>query len=341
MRLTGEYVTDYSNASLVGVAFDIVNRRWRMDMVETIGLDPEKFARLAPCHKVIGTVTARAAAECGLAAGTPVVAGTVDCNAAWLGNGCTRPGDASFVMGTAGAMGVVHDQPRFTRNLTTIVHTADSERLYTTLAGTSCCGGLLRYLRDCFADEAQPDAYRQFDSEAARVPAGSDGLIVLPYLAGERTPLWNPIARGMVFGLSLSHHRGHWVRAMMEGGIYAVYHCLKLMRESELPIPKSMLVSEGGATSALWRQIASDVMDVELSYMRDAKGAPTGDAINAGVGVGLFKDYDVARNLISIDQIHVPDPAAHATYERHFALYRKLSEDNKENYALLHALGND
>ena len=124
----------------------------------------------------------------------------------------------------------------------------------------------------------------------------------------------------------------------MEGGIYAVYHCLKLMRESELPVPKSMLVSEGGATSALWRQVAADIMDVELTYMRDAKGAPTGDAINAGVGVGLFPNYDVARKLIEADQVHHPDPAAHATYERYFALYRKLYEDNKENYALLHAL---
>ena len=185
MRLTGEFVTDYSNASLVGVVFDIVARKWRMDMVEKIGLDPEKFARLAPCNEVIGTVTARAAAECGLAAGTPVVAGTVDCNAAWLGNGCTRPGDASLVMGTAGALGVVHDQPRFTRNLTTIVHTADSERLYTTLAGTSCCGGLLRYLRDCFTEEeAQAlcscgdNVYTKFDREAERIPAGPDRAAV-------------------------------------------------------------------------------------------------------------------------------------------------------------------
>lgn len=348
MRLTGEFVTDYSNASLVGVVFDIVGRKWRMDMVEKIGLDPEKFARLAPCHEVIGEVTAKAAAECGLAAGIPVVAGTVDCNAAWLGNGCTRPGDASLVMGTAGALGVVHDQPKFTRNLTTIIHTADSERLYTTLAGTSCCGGLLRYLRDCFTkEEAEAlrgcggDIYALFDEEAGRVPAGSEGLIVLPYFAGERTPLWNPIARGMVFGVSLSHTRGHWVRAMMEGGIYAVYHCLQLMRESELPITTPMLVSEGGAKSVLWRQIAADIMNVELTYMKEAKGAPTGNAINAGVGVGLFPGYEIARKMIAVDQTHRPDPARHAVYERYYKLYRKLYEENRENYALLYGLRND
>lgn len=348
MRLTGEFVTDYSNASLVGVAFDIVKREWRTDMLERIGLDPEKFARLAPCHEVIGEVTTKAALECGLAAGTPVVAGTVDCNAAWLGNGSTQAGDASLVMGTAGALGVVHAEPRFTRNLTTIIHTADSEHLYTTLAGTSCCGGLLRYLRDCFTpEEAQrlydsgEDIYDLFNREAAAVPVGSDGLIVLPYFSGERTPLWNPIARGLVFGVTLSHKRGHWVRALMESGIYAIYHCLQLMYESNLPITSPILVSEGGAKSPLWRQIAADIMNVELTYMKEAKGAPTGNAINAGVGVGLLPDYNIARRMITVDQTHKPDFENHKKYARYYNLYRKLYEDNKENYKLLYDLRND
>ena len=348
MRLTGEFVTDYSNASLVGVVFDIVRRQWRTDMIERIGLDPDKYARLAPCHEVIGEVTRTASEECGLAPGTPVVAGTVDCNAAWLGNGSTRAGDASLVMGTAGALGVVHNAPNFTRNLTTIIHTADSEHLYTTLAGTSCCGGLLRYFRDCFTPEeakrmreAGEDIYDLLGREAAAIPPGAEGLIVLPYFSGERTPLWNPIARGLAFGVSLSHQRGHWVRALMEGGIYAVYHCLKLMHESNLSITYPILVSEGGAKSPLWRQIASDIMNVELTYMTQAKGAPTGNAINAGVGVGLLKDYHIARTFIHIDQTHHPDPAIHARYERYFELYRKLYEDNRENYSLLYNLSND
>lgn len=345
LRLTGEFVTDYSNASMTGVVFDIVNRVWRTDMAEAIGLDAEKLARLTPCHEVVGQIHARAAAECGLAVGTPVVAGTVDCNAAWLGNGCTQPGDASLVMGTAGALGVVHEKPVFTRNLTTIIHTADSEHLYTTLAGTSCCGGLLRYLRDCFFREQAAacaengeDIYELFDREAGSVPAGSDGLIVLPYFSGERTPLWNPLARGVVFGISLSHGRGHWIRAMMEGGMYAVYHCLELMKQSELPIKTPMLVSEGGAKSVLWRQIAADIFDTELTYMKQAKGAPMGDAINAGVGVGLLESCDVAKQWITVDQRHIPDVGRHTVYEQYYQLYRKLYEDNRENYDLLSAI---
>lgn len=348
MKLTGEFVTDYSNASLVGIFFDIVKREWKMDMVERIGLDPEKLTELVPCHQVVGEVTTAAARECGLAVGTPVVAGSMDCNAAWLGNGCTQPGDASLVMGTAGALGVVHDEPNFTRGLTTVIHTADSEKLYTTLAGTSSCGGLLRYLRDAFtkeekrlAEERGEDVYDTLTAEAHAIRPGSDGLIVLPYLSGERTPLWNPKAKGLVFGLSFSHTRGHWVRAMMEGGVYAIYHCVKIMRDNNLKITTPILVSEGGSKCTLWRQIASDVMDVELTYMHNAKGAPMGNVINAGVGVGIFPSFDVAKRFIGTDVVHRPDKATHDIYERIFHLYRKLYEDNKENYELLSELKYD
>ncbi len=348
MKLTGQFVTDYSNASLVGVFFDIVNRRWNMDMAEAIGLDPDKFTKLAPCSEVVGEVSRKAAEECGIAAGIPVVAGTVDCNAAWLGNGSTQDGDASLVMGTAGALGVVHSEPRFTRNLTTIIHTANSERMYTTLAGTSSCGALLRYLRDTFFSEKAEemvrtgqDIYEEFNAIAGEIPPGADGLIVLPYLSGERTPLWNPVAKGMVFGLDFSHTRGHWVRAMMEGGIYAIYHCLKIMQENRLKINMPILISEGGAKSALWRQIAADVMDVRLNYMKEAKGAPTGDAINAGVGVGIFDSYDVAKSFITIDETHMPQKHVHEKYEKYYTLYRKLYEDVKGNYDILAAMKKD
>lgn len=347
MKLTGEFVTDYSNASLIGIFFDIVKREWRTDMIERLGMDADKLTRLVPCHEIAGEVTKKAGAECGLAPGTLVMAGTVDCNAAWLGNGSTRPGDASLVMGTAGALGVVHKEPRFTRNLTTIIHTADSQTLYTTLAGTSTCGGLLRYLRDTFTEKESEllkaegkDIYDAFSEEASTVPAGADGLIVLPYFSGERTPLWNPDARGMVFGLSFSHRRGHWVRAMMEGGIYAIYHCLRIMQENRLPISNPILVSEGGSKSELWRQIASDILNVDLDYMRDAKGAPMGNVINAGVGAGVFGSFDVAKNFIRVDQTHHPDPGLHRVYESYYALYRKLYEDVKNNYEILSRIKN-
>lgn len=343
--LTGNAVMDYSSASITGVAYDVVNRRWRTDVLERIGLDPEKFPETVPCHQVIGTVTKEAAAICGLAEGTPVVAGTVDSNAGWLSNGCVHPGDASFVMGTAGCMCVVHDTPVFTENMMNSIHVAHSDRYYTTLAGTACCGGLLHYLRDCFAgDEAAmlaskgQDIYERFSEEAAAIAPGAEGLIILPYFAGERTPLWSPIARGMAFGISLNHTRAHWIRALMESGIYAVYHCLELMRESGLDLKSPMPISEGGANSPVWRQIAADILGVEISYMKDAKGAPVGNAINAGVGVGVFKDWDVSKEFVHSTCTHAPDPKAHDIYMEYYQLYRRLYEDNKEKYETLQSL---
>ncbi len=345
MLLTGEFVTDYSNASLTGLIFDIRNRQWRMDIAEKVGLDPDKFTRLAPCDEVVGAVTRSAAAECGLAAGTPVVAGTMDCNAGWLGNGATLPGDASFVMGTAGALGVVHQNTTFTKTMTNVVHTAYSDKSYTTLAGTACCGGLLRYFRDTFAatdariaQENGADIYDILTAEAKDIPPGADGLLTLPYLSGERTPLWNPLARGVVFGLSLSHTRGHWVRSLMESAMYAVYHCVKIMRENGLEMKLPIVVSEGGSKSPLWRQIAADIMGIAFSYTPDAKGAPMGNAINAGVGVGIFKDYEVAKDFLTAGELSKPDAANHVVYQQYFAQYLQLYKDVKPDFDSLAAL---
>ena len=128
--------------------------------------------------------------------------------------------------------------------------------------------------------------------------------------------------------------------AMMEGGVYAVYHCLRIMQENHLEIKSPILVSEGGSKSALWRQIASDIMNVELSYMKEAKGAPMGNVINAGVASGIFKSFDVAKDFIHVEQIHYPDLERHAVYEKYYALYRKLYEDIKENYDILSRIKN-
>ena len=144
MKLTGKAVTDYSNASLIGIAFDIVNRKWDTDLLEEIGLDPDKFPEPYACDEVIGEVTKEAAERTGLAAGTPVVAGTVDCNAAWVAGGAVESGSTQLVMGTAGVLGVVHEEPTFTKDMITIVHTAASRTLYTTLAALVCCGALIR-----------------------------------------------------------------------------------------------------------------------------------------------------------------------------------------------------
>jgi len=331
MKLTGKAITDYSNASLIGIAFDIVNRKWDKGLIEELGLNPDLFPDVYPCHEVIGEVTREAAERTGLSPGTPVVAGTVDCNAAWVAGGCTETGDMSLVMGTAGVMGIVHEEPRFTRNMITIIHTADSETKYTTLAALVSCGALFRYFRDTFGSEEVEagrrlgfSPYELLSMAAGKVPPGSDGLIVLPYFMGERTPIWDPLARGVVFGWSLAHTRSHLIRAMMESVAYGLRHNFELMKGSGIEIKYPLVMGEGGAQSAVWRQIVCDVLNIPGVYMQENKGAPFGNAINAGVGVGLFDSYDVVKQWVSWTDHHEPIAEHTAVYDGLYGVFRKL-----------------
>lgn len=342
MMLTGRAVTDYSNASLIGICFDIVNKKWDTDMMEELGLDPGKFPEPYPCDEVIGEVTREAAARTGLREGTPVVAGTVDCNAAWVANGAIEVGDASLVMGTAGVLGIVHEEPRFTKKMITIVHTADSRRMYTTLAAIVSCGGVTRYFRDTFgqferfaSQNLGVDVYELMNLEAAGIPPGSDGLLFLPYLSGERTPIWDPLARGVVFGMSLAHTKGHMLRAMMEGAGYALLDNFELIRESGIPINLPLVLGEGGAKSPLWRQIICDILNVPAVFMEEGKGAPVGNAILAGVGAGVFKDFAVAKRWVKTGCRHTPDPERNERYMKLYRVFKNVYEHVKDDFLLL------
>ena len=339
MKLTGKAVTDYSNASLFGIGNDIREKKWRTDIIEEIGLDADKFPDQHPCDAVIVEVTKEAAARTGLRAGTPVVAGTVDANAAYIASGAIADGDFSLAMGTAGCMGVIHKDPLFTRNMVSIVHGANSQNTYSTLATTVSFGAVTRYFRDNFgqferfsAKMLNIDEYDLLNLEIQKVSAGSDGLIVLPYLMGERTPIWDTKARGLIFGLSISHTRGHMFKALMEGATYALYDNFRYMQENNLKITMPLYVGEGGAKSRAWRQIIADVLDVPVAYMRESKGAPVGNAIIAGVGTGVFKDYDIAKKWMKVTDHNSPIKENHEKYMDLYKVYQKLYPHLKTDF---------
>lgn len=291
MRMTGQAVTDYSNASLFGIAYDIRKKKWNEEILEELELDPEKLPESFPCDEIVGEVTREAAEETGLAPGTPVVAGTVDATAAWAAGGAVDDGDMSLAMGTAGCMGFIHKNDKFTRGMITIPHTVDSKEIYTTCAATCAFGSVTRYFRDTFgemsvlaAQETGMDAYQIMCSQAEKAPVGSDGLITLPYFMGERTPMWNPIARGMVFGWSLSHTKAHLLRSFMEGAVFAIRHNFEKVKDSGVKMNEPLILCEGGAKNPFWRQMLADVLGVKTGYMKDAKGAPFGDAVASWSG---------------------------------------------------------
>ncbi len=341
MKLTGKAITDYSNACLIGIAYDIRKKVWDEKLLKEIDIDICKLPDLYPCEKVIGYVTKQAAERTGLAAGTPVVAGTVDCNAAWVATGAVEDGDASIVMGTAGIIGIVHKKDSFTKGMITICHTANSKDTYTTLSA-QLCGGLYRYYRDNLAmaeknaeRDTGIDAYELMDALAAKIKPGCEGLLVLPYFQGERTPIWDPYVRGMIFGLSFNHTRGHIIRAIMEGTGYSFRYNYNLIKNSGIKINLPFVMSEGGAKSKLWRQIVCDMLEIPAVYMKNTSGAPFGNAVLAGVGTGIFKDFSIVKKWTEVADKTEPITSNTEIYKKYYDIFVELYRRNKDVYVEL------
>ncbi len=345
-KLTGASTAHYSAAPFYGV-YDILEGRFDTDLLDAMDVDPALMPELCRCEDIIGEITAAAAAECGLAPGTPVAGGQVDCNAGWMQGGAIEPGDIQMNLGTAGNFGIIHRSREFLFSESgaasiNFPYTVDSADTYVTVPTTTTGGGTLRYLRDQFsALEVEreraggPDVYDVLNEQAAAVPQGAEGLLFLPYLMGERTPIWDVNARGVLFGLSLNHTKGHVVRAAMEGVAFALYHSFETLSEAGLAINYPLVLNEGGAKSVLWRRIITDVFDVGTVLLERRTGAPYGDAILAGVATGIFKDFSVAKQWATTIDPMEPDSQAHADYMERFALFKQVYQDLKEDFVEL------
>lgn len=346
-KLTGQATAHYSAAAFYGVAYDIVGQRFDEALLDAAGIDPALLPRLVRCEEIVGEVTRGAAADSGLVAGTPVAGGQVDCNAGWLQGGAIEAGDIQMNLGTCGNFGIVHHDRDFlfseaAATSINFAYTVGSDDTYVTVPTTTTGGQTLRYLRDQFSplevEAARTlglDVYDLLNLEGQKVPPGCDGLLFLPYLMGERTPIWDANARGVVFGLSLNHTKGHLVRAAMEGVAFALYHSFETLAGAGLKINYPLVLNEGGAKSVLWRRIITDVFNVETVLLKRRTGAPFGDAILAGVATGVFSDFAVARQWSQTTEPMQPDPANHALYLEHFELFKQLYQHLKGDFAAL------
>lgn len=338
MRLTGRATLNRSGAAFFGVAYDIREGRFDESVLSEIGIPAGKLPDLVDCDEVIGTVAPDVAFQLGLAPGCVVVGGQVDCNAAWIGGGAVAPGDFQLNLGTCGVIGVIHDRQEFLRTaagrqVVNIPYTTDPRRMYSAVAVTMTGGQVLRYLRDVIgATERETAAslganvYDLLTLQAADVRAGSDGLIALPYFMGERVPLWDSTARAAYVGLSLHHGRGHLLRAMLEGVAYGLRWALDVLREGRLEVSEPLVLNEGGARSAVWRRIITDVLEVKTTTLVRGGGAALGDAILAGVGSGAFSGFEVAHDLCATGDVLEPDPEAVAVYRDGLAIFQETYE---------------
>lgn len=349
LKLTGKAASNYSAGAFFGVAYDIKNNVFDEKLLKEIGLSIDMLPTFYSCEEIIGYVTEEAAKDTGLVAGIPVAAGTVDCNAAWVGGGASDVGDVQINLGTGGVMGVLHQDPgQIVDTMINCTYTTDSRNVFVTIAATTTGGQSLRYLRDNFshlevAMEKLVPGFNSYDAltkEAESVNPGSDGLIVLPYLMGERTPIWDVDARGVIFGLSLNHTKAHLVRAMMEAVAYSLYESFLIIQKNHSKINLPIVLNEGGAKSELWRRIITDVFNVPTVFVKNRVGAPFGDAILAGVATGIFKDFSIAKEKAEyVDRLD-PIKENHDLYMDYFKVYKNLYEHVKTDFADLAELRN-
>jgi xylulokinase len=312
-RLTGAYVLDHHSASQCTPLYDLRENAWIPQWCEQIapGL---QWPDLVWPSDVVGTVTADAAAATGIPAGTPVVAGTVDAWAEATAVGVTAPGDLMLMYGTT--MFLVNITEQVTCSPALWGTAGVFPGTYCLAAGMATSGAITGWLRDLTGA-----SYETLAAEAALLPPGAEGLLMLPYFAGERTPLFDPDARGLIHGLTLRHGRGHLYRAALEGTAFGVRHNLAAV--SGAGGDPHRVVAVGGGARSLWTQIVSDVTGREQELPRHTIGAAYGDTAFAALGAGLARPGDLAQWNPVVTVIE-PDPAAGAVYEELYQLYLDL-----------------
>ncbi len=284
------------------------------------GLPPDRIAPPIPFGAVLGELAPEPAAALGLRAGTPVVAGHADAFATFLGAGLTRPGDAMDAGGTAGGFGVCVDGPVAIPGTFTV--SAPLPGLHVVGGVFAATGKALDWFRDGVVGGGI--STEALIAEAAATPPGADGVVFLPYLAGERTPLYDPDARGMFAGLTLAHGRGHLARAILEAAAFAIRHVAEPIVAAGIPV-RSMRVCGGPARSHAWSQIKADVTGFPVEVPAVADTTVVGSAILGAVGIGAFADLPAAiRAMSRIERTIEPRTALADTYERTFRAYTAL-----------------
>lgn len=329
--LTGRAVENVSDASIL-FAFDLTQGMWSEDLIASFGLPRHLYPELAACTDVIGGLTDDAAATLGLRAGTPVVAGGEDTSAAGLAMGVVRAGQAFLSMGTASTIYMLQDRPTFSPQSIAFYHVLAGQIL---VGGSMVAGGAaLKWAQQAVAPDLDFDALARLASSS---PPGAGGVIFLPYLSGELQPINDGHARGVFFGMSMNTRREHLLRAVIEGTAYAIAHNLEVAEAAGAQVDE-IRATGGPMRSPLWRQIIADATGCKVAVLADNPGAPFGDALLAGAGVGLIDDLaGVAAQAAGQPAIYSPDAAAHAHYQRLFAIYRDLYPALKPHYDRLMA----
>ncbi|MGB9709258.1 MAG: xylulokinase [Infirmifilum sp.] len=333
-KLTGKAVTDHTVASRT-MLFNINTSQWDHELISELGL--EEYSHLLPeslpSWEIVGEVTPESSQTTGLAEGTPVLAGTGDRTAEILGAGILSSDKVEESTGTGSTTATLLGTPMLDPKMRYSVGVGPIPGSWALEAGMSTAGAILRWFRDQLAEgvnllatSTRRRAYEYLDMEAEYIPPGSNGLIVLPFFSGARSPRWNPYARGVIFGLTVFHTRAHVFRAMMEGIAYEVRKILEVLREVNVK-PRELVLMGGGAKSPTWARIKANVTGLEVVLPELLDAALGGDAILVSVASGALSSYDEASRVFFKEKLRItPDKSQIEIYDKYYALYEKLAE---------------
>lgn len=324
LMLTGERATDASDAAGT-LLLDVRRREWSSEILEALEIPPEWLPAVYEGPESTGTLRDEVAKELGLPPGIPVAAGGGDNASAAVGTGIVRRGLLSSSVGTSGVLFAHSDafSPDPSGRLHAFCHAVPGK--WHLMGVTLSAGGSLSWWRDSLGTD-----YGELVGAAEEVPPGSEGLIFLPYLTGERTPHLDPKARGAFFGLTSRHTASHMTRAVMEGVVFSLRDSLEIMRSLGVPI-EQVRATGGGARSALWRRLQADIYGLPVHRTTSEEGPAYGAALLAGVAAGVYGDVAEATSVIKLrEEVTEPDPERAKVYEELYGIYRSLYPAQRE-----------
>ena len=320
-KLTATYAMDKADGSGT-MLFDLRERTWSSQILNALNISPGWLPETFEGHETTGEVTREAASSTGLRQGTPVVAGGGDQSTQAIGTGVVRPGTIAVTLGTSGVVFAATESPLIEPEgrLHAFCHAVAGR--WHLMGVMLSAAGSLQWYRDKLACDR---SFADLVDEAAQVPAGSEGLIFLPYLSGERTPYPDPLARGAWIGLTMRHGQAHLTRSILEGVAFGIKDMFCLMRDAGLGSIEEVRVSGGGAKSLLWRQIVADTLSAELVTVNTTEGAAFGAALLAGVGAGVWRNVDTAcaETIVIKDRIS-PNKDNAGIYQSIYDQYQRL-----------------
>jgi sugar (pentulose or hexulose) kinase len=330
--LTGEIAIDHSSAGNIGGIYDMEHRCWSTEMLDALGIPADKMPqRLIDSGDVVGGLLPVWADKLGLQAGMPVMGGGVDAAMATLASGATRRGNHVAMIGTSMCWGYLNEQTDAKHGLISMPHVFNGKRDIYIFGGAITAGASVSWFRDqiCEMDERDTmasgeDAHSVLERSAAEVPPGSDGVMFLPYLMGERSPVWDSEASGVMVGLNLYHNRSHLYRAILEGVIYALRHNIETGAKGAPELDPRLIVVGGASRSDLWMQIIADITAYPVYTIEEDVEASLGAALVAARGVGMIDDEQVMRGWVKLNLRASPIPANVKLYDDAFQHYLAL-----------------